>query len=134
VCTAGRGTLTSAKVALTDGFWKLSNAGANRPGTLVPATFDITTAGQKFTVDPNATKHMAEYARSQGTAPSRHHDAVSDCSAHRGRCLQRNHAAAEQRSERLLAERTVVIRNPSAVDGGTAFRPTSGYDYFLNLH
>lgn len=29
---------------------------------------------------------------------------------------------------------TVVIRNPNAVDGGTAFRPTSGYDYFLNLH
>jgi hypothetical protein len=29
---------------------------------------------------------------------------------------------------------TVVIRNPNAVDGGTAFRPTSGYDYFLNLN
>lgn len=30
---------------------------------------------------------------------------------------------------------TVVIRNPNAVDGGTAFRPTTGYDYFLNtLH
>lgn len=29
---------------------------------------------------------------------------------------------------------TVVIRNPGHVDGGTAFRPTSGYDYFLNLH
>lgn len=30
---------------------------------------------------------------------------------------------------------TVVIRNPGAVDGGTAFRPTTGYDYFLNtLH
>ncbi|WP_255825840.1 hypothetical protein [Amycolatopsis sp. GM8] len=29
---------------------------------------------------------------------------------------------------------TVVIRNPNAVDGGTAFRPTNGYDYFLNLH
>ena len=29
---------------------------------------------------------------------------------------------------------TVVIRNPNAIDGGTAFRPTNGYDYFLNLH
>jgi hypothetical protein len=29
---------------------------------------------------------------------------------------------------------TVVIRNPNAVDGGTAFRPTNGHDYFLNLH
>ena len=28
---------------------------------------------------------------------------------------------------------TVVIRNPNAVDGGTAFRPTNGYDYFLGL-
>jgi len=29
---------------------------------------------------------------------------------------------------------TVVIRNPGAIDGGTAFRPTDGYDYFLGLH
>jgi hypothetical protein len=29
---------------------------------------------------------------------------------------------------------TIVIRNPNAVDGGTAFRPTNGYDYFMNLH
>ena len=30
---------------------------------------------------------------------------------------------------------TVVIRNPRAVDGGTAFRPKTGYDYFLDsLH
>lgn len=29
---------------------------------------------------------------------------------------------------------TVVIRNPDAPDGGTAFRPTNGYDYFLGLH
>lgn len=28
---------------------------------------------------------------------------------------------------------TVVIRNPNAVDGGTAFRPKNGYDYFLGL-
>ena len=28
----------------------------------------------------------------------------------------------------------VVIRNPGAADGGTAFRPTNGYDYFLGLH
>jgi hypothetical protein len=29
---------------------------------------------------------------------------------------------------------TVVIRNPGTPDGGTAFRPTNGYDYFLGLH
>jgi hypothetical protein len=29
---------------------------------------------------------------------------------------------------------TVVIRNPGAADGGTAFRPTNDYDYFLGLH
>lgn len=29
---------------------------------------------------------------------------------------------------------TVVIRNPRAVDGGTAFRPTQGRTYFDNLH
>lgn len=28
---------------------------------------------------------------------------------------------------------TVVIRNPRAADGGTAFRPKNGYDYFLGL-
>jgi hypothetical protein len=28
----------------------------------------------------------------------------------------------------------VVIRNPVAADGGTAFRPTQGYIYFVNLH
>jgi hypothetical protein len=30
-------------------------------------------------------------------------------------------------------DRTVVIRSPTAIDGGTAFRPTGGYKYFLNL-
>jgi hypothetical protein len=29
---------------------------------------------------------------------------------------------------------TVVIRHPGTEDGGTAFRPASGYDYFLGLH
>lgn len=28
----------------------------------------------------------------------------------------------------------VVIRNPRAPDGGTAFRPNNGYDYFLGLN
>lgn len=59
----------AAKTAPFDEFWKLSNVGKNRPGTLVPESFDIATAGQKFSVHPNATKHMAEYARSTGTAP-----------------------------------------------------------------
>jgi len=31
------------------------------------------------------------------------------------------------------ASGTVVIRNPKAADGGTAFRPTSGRTYFDNL-
>jgi hypothetical protein len=31
------------------------------------------------------------------------------------------------------SEGTVVIRNPSAPDGGTTFRPPDGYDYFLGL-
>jgi len=29
---------------------------------------------------------------------------------------------------------SVVIRHPGAPDGGTAFRPANGYDYFLGLH
>lgn len=29
---------------------------------------------------------------------------------------------------------TVVIRDPGSADGGTAFRPTDGYGYFLGLH
>lgn len=29
---------------------------------------------------------------------------------------------------------TVVIRNSKDPDGGTALRPTDGYDYFLGLH
>jgi len=28
---------------------------------------------------------------------------------------------------------TVVIRNPNAVDGGTAFKPSQGKTYFNNL-
>jgi hypothetical protein len=28
---------------------------------------------------------------------------------------------------------TIVIRNPGTIDGGTAFRPTNAYDYFLGL-
>ena len=29
---------------------------------------------------------------------------------------------------------TVVIRNPATADGGSAFRPTKGHDYFMGLH
>ncbi len=32
------------------------------------------------------------------------------------------------------SDSTVVIRNPGAPDGGTAFRPTDGHDYFMGLH
>ena len=31
------------------------------------------------------------------------------------------------------ASGTVVIRNPGAIDGGTAFKPTQGKIYFDNL-
>ncbi|MEX2555048.1 MAG: RHS repeat-associated core domain-containing protein [Actinomycetota bacterium] len=49
-----------------DDWWGVSNVGRNRAGTLVPESFDLSVAGQKFTVHPNATKHMAEYATSHG--------------------------------------------------------------------
>ncbi len=32
------------------------------------------------------------------------------------------------------SDSTVVIRHPGTPDGGTAFRPANGYDYFLGLH
>lgn len=50
-----------------DEFWSVSNVGPNRAGTLVPESFDIAVAGEKFTVVPNATKHMAEYASSHAS-------------------------------------------------------------------
>lgn len=49
-----------------DEWWRVSNLGRNRAGTLVPESFDLSVAGQTFTVHPNATKHMAEYATSHG--------------------------------------------------------------------
>jgi RHS repeat-associated protein len=49
-----------------DDLFQVSGAGANRAGTLVPESFDLSVAGQKFSVHPNATKHMAEYATSTG--------------------------------------------------------------------
>ncbi|MEK7425513.1 MAG: RHS repeat-associated core domain-containing protein [Actinomycetota bacterium] len=49
-----------------DDFFHVSGAGANRAGTLVPESFDLSVAGQKFSVHPNATEHMAEYATSAG--------------------------------------------------------------------
>jgi hypothetical protein len=32
-----------------------------------------------------------------------------------------------------LRDGTIVIRNPRDPDGGTAFHPTNGYQYFLGL-
>lgn len=49
-----------------DDWWRVSNVGRSRAGTLVPESFDLSVAGQKFAVHPNATKHMAEYATSHG--------------------------------------------------------------------
>ncbi len=44
----------------------MTTTGGNRAGTLVPESFDIAVSGQRFSVHPNATKHMAEYATSSG--------------------------------------------------------------------
>lgn len=52
---------------LADDWWRVSNVGGNRAGTLVPESFDLSVAGQKFTVHSNATKHMAEYATGRGS-------------------------------------------------------------------
>jgi len=57
-----RGVATNS----ADEFFQVSGAGANRAGTLVPESFDLSVAGQKFSVHPNATKHMAEYATGTG--------------------------------------------------------------------
>lgn len=51
---------------MADDWWRASNVGRNRAGTLVPESFDLSVAGQKFAVHPNATKHMAEYATAHG--------------------------------------------------------------------
>lgn len=54
-------------VAGTEGAWfEVSNVGTNRAGTLVPESFDLSVAGKTYSVVPNATKHMAEYATSTG--------------------------------------------------------------------
>lgn len=59
-------TYTPSRTGAADDWWRASNVGPNRPGTLVPESFDLSVAGQKFSVHPNATKHMAEYATSTG--------------------------------------------------------------------
>ena len=47
-------------------WFQVTKAGANRAGTFVPESFDLSVAGEDFSVVPNATKHMAEYATSTG--------------------------------------------------------------------
>jgi hypothetical protein len=64
--TAERVRTERVKTELADDWWQVSNVGPNRAGTRVPESFDLSVAGQKFTVHPNATKHMAEYAKSRG--------------------------------------------------------------------
>jgi RHS repeat-associated protein len=49
-------------------WFQLIKAGASRAGTFVPESFDLSVAGERFSVVPNATKHMAEYATSTGAA------------------------------------------------------------------
>jgi hypothetical protein len=49
------------------GAWfEVTNATANRAGSLVPTSFNLSVAGEDFSVVANATKHMAEYATSTG--------------------------------------------------------------------
>ncbi|WP_317496461.1 hypothetical protein [Haloechinothrix sp. LS1_15] len=50
-------------------WWTVTNVEGRRHGTLVPARFDLTVENVTFRVHQNATKHIAEYARSHGTAP-----------------------------------------------------------------
>lgn len=33
----------------------------------------------------------------------------------------------------VLQDGTIVVRNPGAMDGGTAFRPVKAYQYFLEV-
>ena len=54
-----------------DDFFDVTTTGGNRAGTLVPESFDIAVSGQRFSVHPNATKHMAEYATSLVAGVSR---------------------------------------------------------------
>lgn len=55
------------EAAEDSGAWfQVTKAGANRAGTYVPESFDLSVAGENFSVVPNATKHMGEYATSTG--------------------------------------------------------------------
>jgi RHS repeat-associated protein len=57
---------TGSAAEAGSGWFGVTNATANRAGTLVPRSFDLSVAGQDFAVLPNATKHIAEYATSTG--------------------------------------------------------------------
>jgi RHS repeat-associated protein len=59
--------LATRAAGTVDEWWSVSNVSGFRAGTLVPESFDLTVAGQKFAVVPNATKHLAEYATSMGS-------------------------------------------------------------------
>jgi len=45
--------------------FSVSNEGRFRPYTRVPVSFDMNVGGQIYHVNPNATKHLAEYAQSE---------------------------------------------------------------------
>jgi hypothetical protein len=59
---------TGSSVAAEGGspWFEVTNATANRAGTFVPTTFDLSVGGEDFSVVANATKHIAEYATSTG--------------------------------------------------------------------
>jgi RHS repeat-associated protein len=47
--------------------FEVSKEAAPWPGTSVPQSFDLSVGGETYTVVPNATEHMAEYATSTGS-------------------------------------------------------------------
>lgn len=60
--------LGAAKAADDIPQFRVRNAGPNRPGTRVPESFDLDVAGSSYRVHPNATKHLAEYARKHSSS------------------------------------------------------------------
>lgn len=57
-----------AATRTADEFFEVTATGANRAGTFIPESFNLTVADHTFFVNANATKHMAEYATSTGAS------------------------------------------------------------------
>lgn len=83
--------------------------------------------GQEISGGHAFQKHVIDKAE------FRHRDALAVRVAHRGRGRERADAELSNGRTAYWRDGTIVIRNPHAADGGTAFRPTHGYDYFLSV-